>query len=87
MGQQENTEPGRALCQPVIYSSLLYFNTEAPERWDVSVTVVCELVPSPLKGAWHITGVYQHSLNGGGHFCPIEGQRERKEFEGLLSPF
>lgn len=41
------------------------FNTGAPERWAFSLLVISGLIPSYLEGAWHITGIYQHSLGGG----------------------
>lgn len=92
MGQQENTDTGRAPCQPVIYLDVPLVGTchyciltlGLQKAGMPPLLFICELVPSSLSGAWHITGVYQHLLDGGGHFCLIEGRRIWGPFEPNL---
>lgn len=41
---------------------------------------ICELVPTSPNGAWHITGACQPLINGGVHFCLIEGGKNLRAF-------
>lgn len=89
-GQQESTQIGTCARQLFIWMNLnllicqLCFNTGAPERWAFSLLVISGLIPSYLEGAWHITGIYQHSLGGQTVFFLQKEERIWGHLESLL---